>query len=224
MSDKASGSKSNTAVWVAIITGIFSLCTTVVTVLMGPVVAPVVQEMLRGTSPPVLATFAADTPAAAVILQTNTPIRPKKTATLAPPTKTPAPTNTPKGCAAVLSGIAEIDSPWLTNQVSLDGRMTFEQEWVDAVCLDIVLQGAWQPRTRWWIKNDDQWLYLLVNVPGNEINPQGVQISYFWPYPYTDKWERSDLGYISAEIYGWFSEGFDTLDLKEAKLLLEVLS
>jgi hypothetical protein len=27
-----------------------------------------------------------------------------------------------------------------------------------------------------------------------------------------------------AEIYGWFGEGFDTADLKEAKALLEELS
>ena len=27
-----------------------------------------------------------------------------------------------------------------------------------------------------------------------------------------------------AEIYGWFSEGFDTTDLKEARTLLEELS
>jgi hypothetical protein len=27
-----------------------------------------------------------------------------------------------------------------------------------------------------------------------------------------------------AEIYGWFTEGFDTPDLKEAKALLEELS
>jgi hypothetical protein len=27
-----------------------------------------------------------------------------------------------------------------------------------------------------------------------------------------------------AEIYGWFSEGFDTVDLREAKELLEALS
>ncbi len=27
-----------------------------------------------------------------------------------------------------------------------------------------------------------------------------------------------------AEIYGWFSEGFDTPDLKEAKALLEALA
>ena len=27
-----------------------------------------------------------------------------------------------------------------------------------------------------------------------------------------------------AEIYGWFTEGFDTVDLKEAKALLEALA
>ena len=29
---------------------------------------------------------------------------------------------------------------------------------------------------------------------------------------------------LLAEIYGWFTEGFDTVDLKEAKALLEELS
>jgi predicted ATPase len=29
---------------------------------------------------------------------------------------------------------------------------------------------------------------------------------------------------LLAEIYGWFTEGFDTADLREAKALLEELS
>jgi hypothetical protein len=29
---------------------------------------------------------------------------------------------------------------------------------------------------------------------------------------------------IPAEIYGWFTEGFDTMDLKEAKALLASLT
>jgi hypothetical protein len=29
---------------------------------------------------------------------------------------------------------------------------------------------------------------------------------------------------FSASVYGWFTEGFDTLDLKEAKKLLEDLA
>jgi predicted ATPase len=29
---------------------------------------------------------------------------------------------------------------------------------------------------------------------------------------------------LLAPVYGWFTEGFDTLDLKEAKALLDALS
>ena len=34
---------------------------------------------------------------------------------------------------------------------------------------------------------------------------------------------RSRLANCSLPIYGWFAEGFDTLDLKEAKVLLDQL-
>ena len=34
---------------------------------------------------------------------------------------------------------------------------------------------------------------------------------------------RAEAGQLLAEIYGWFTEGFDTKDLQEAKALLEEL-
>jgi predicted ATPase len=36
--------------------------------------------------------------------------------------------------------------------------------------------------------------------------------------------QRSEARQLLAEIYGWFTEGFDTADLKEAKALLEQLT
>ncbi len=36
--------------------------------------------------------------------------------------------------------------------------------------------------------------------------------------------KKEDVRQMLAEIYGWFTEGFDTADLKEAKALLEELS
>ena len=39
-----------------------------------------------------------------------------------------------------------------------------------------------------------------------------------------DRDKRDDARDLLAPIYGWFTEGFDTLDLKEAKALLEELS
>ena len=41
-------------------------------------------------------------------------------------------------------------------------------------------------------------------------------------------WQRhgrkAEARQLLAEIYGWFTEGFDTKDLQEAKVLLEELS
>ena len=35
---------------------------------------------------------------------------------------------------------------------------------------------------------------------------------------------RGETRKLLAEIYGWFTEGFDTKDLQEAKVLLEELA
>jgi predicted ATPase len=39
-----------------------------------------------------------------------------------------------------------------------------------------------------------------------------------------DQGKRGEAGELLAPCYGWFTEGFDTLDLKEAKALLDELS
>jgi predicted ATPase len=36
--------------------------------------------------------------------------------------------------------------------------------------------------------------------------------------------KRAEARELLAPIYGWFTEGFDTADLQEAKMLLEALS
>jgi predicted ATPase len=49
--------------------------------------------------------------------------------------------------------------------------------------------------------------------------------------PQTHRWARlwrdqgkRDAARDLAPVYGWFTEGFDTLDLKEAKALLDELA
>jgi hypothetical protein len=39
-----------------------------------------------------------------------------------------------------------------------------------------------------------------------------------------DQGKREEARELLASVYGWFTEGFDTLDLKEAKILLDELS
>jgi predicted ATPase len=39
-----------------------------------------------------------------------------------------------------------------------------------------------------------------------------------------DQGKREEARELLAPVYGWFTEGFDTLDLKEGKALLEELA
>jgi predicted ATPase len=39
-----------------------------------------------------------------------------------------------------------------------------------------------------------------------------------------DQGKRDEARELLAPVYGWFTEGFDTLDLKDAKALLEELA
>jgi len=39
-----------------------------------------------------------------------------------------------------------------------------------------------------------------------------------------DQRKRDEARDLLAPVYGWFTEGFDTLDLKEAKVLLHALA
>ena len=42
--------------------------------------------------------------------------------------------------------------------------------------------------------------------------------------PYESTTEPAAARDLLAPIYGWFTEGFDTADLQEAKVLLETLA
>ena len=41
---------------------------------------------------------------------------------------------------------------------------------------------------------------------------------------YRDQGKRDEARDLLAPVYGWFTEGFDTLDLKEAKALHQELA
>ena len=47
-----------------------------------------------------------------------------------------------------------------------------------------------------------------------------MSMARLWRY----QGERNEARDLLVPVYGWFTEGFDTLDLKEAKALLDDLS
>jgi predicted ATPase len=47
-----------------------------------------------------------------------------------------------------------------------------------------------------------------------------VSLSRLWQ----QQGKRTEARRLLAEIYGWFTEGFDTADLQEARVLIEALA
>jgi predicted ATPase len=47
-----------------------------------------------------------------------------------------------------------------------------------------------------------------------------MSLSHLWQ----SQGGREEARQLLAEVYGWFTEGFDSADLKEAKALLEELT
>jgi predicted ATPase len=59
-----------------------------------------------------------------------------------------------------------------------------------------------------------------VAMPIRVCNETGASRARLW----RDQGKPQQARELLAPVYGWFTEGFDTLDLKEAKTLLEELA
>ena len=66
---------------------------------------------------------------------------------------------------------------------------------------------------------------MSVSWPHNAVEGDLVVSSfvYAWFGLWRDQGKRQLAHDLLTPIYGWFTEGFDTLDLKEAKALLGTL-
>jgi predicted ATPase len=65
---------------------------------------------------------------------------------------------------------------------------------------------------------DDCHLNRAIILPGDFR--AAMSMARLW----RDQGKRTEARELLGPVYGWFTEGFDTLDLKEAKALLDELA
>jgi predicted ATPase len=61
---------------------------------------------------------------------------------------------------------------------------------------------------------------LRVSSKQSDVIRAAISIARLW----RDQGKREEARELLAPVYGWFTEGFDTVDLKEAKALLDELA
>ncbi len=120
---------------------------------------------------------------------------------------------TSSSCQSNYETYAEISSSWSENAVRIDGKPSSELEWADATCTNISLSEpvygpnslSWKNsiRARWWVKNDDTWIYLLLRVKRTYGEVGGMFFDHWWlNHYYSDGGGVSVTG-ESSDMYGW---------------------
>jgi len=106
-----------------------------------------------------------------------------------------------------------VESNLTSSLIFVDGKITYPSEWTNSKCYKIRLalqppgqgcgSGTSSIPVEWFLMNDNQRLYLLIRFLKNDFAPAGIHFSYFYPYPYTGRWQFSD------SMAFWVSRAFD---------------
>ena len=87
-------------------------------------------------------------------------------------------------CSIPKDKIAVITSGKRSFSVTMDGKFSSDKEWSDATCVDLYLwkdlENSQIVGTRWYVKNDAQWLYVLVRVPKTVLELTNIEVTYLW--------------------------------------------
>jgi predicted ATPase len=75
-----------------------------------------------------------------------------------------------------------------------------------------------------WSRGESGRNTLSVRARAQQVKPWELRAAMSMARLWRDQGEREKACELLAPVYGWFTEGFDTLDLKEAKKLLDELS
>jgi predicted ATPase len=108
---------------------------------------------------------------------------------------------------AVLGGLDAKTSPW------------WEAE-VNGVAGEIALNSS-QPNAA---KAEGYFERALAVARAQQAKSWELRAAMSIARLWRDQGKRDEARDLLARVYGWFSEGFDTFDLKEAKVLLDELA
>jgi predicted ATPase len=80
-----------------------------------------------------------------------------------------------------------------------------------------------QASTRGWAKAEAYFDRALAVARKQQAKSWELRVAMSMARLWRDQGKRQQARNLLAPVYGWFTEGFDTLDLKEAKTLLDEL-
>jgi predicted ATPase len=120
--------------------------------------------------------------------------------------------------------LGQFDDAWRCIGEAMTAVETTKERWIEAevhrVAGDIALMSP-QPDSA---KAEAYFKRALTVAGAQQAKSWELRAAMSMARLWRDQGKREEARALLAPVYGWFTEGFDTLDLKEAKALLDDLA
>jgi predicted ATPase len=126
--------------------------------------------------------------------------------------------------ASANADLARFDDAWRCIDEATTAVETTNERWCEAEINRTAGLIALMADERDAAKAEEYFERALAVARAQQAKSWELRASMSMARLWRDQGKREEARELLAAVYGWFTEGFDTLDLKEAKVLLEQLT
>ena len=126
--------------------------------------------------------------------------------------------------AKAYGDLGRFDDAWRSVDEAMTAVRTTKERWREADICHIAGEIALKSSEPDAAKAESHFERALAVARAQQAKSWELRAATSMARLWRDQGKRDDARELLAPVYGWFTEGFDTLDLKEAKALLDELS
>jgi len=126
--------------------------------------------------------------------------------------------------ARAYADLGRLDDAWRTIDEAMAAGETTNERWREANIRRIAGEIALLSPQRDAAKAEEYFKRALTVVCAQQAKFLELRAAMSMARLWRDQGKRDEARELLAPVYGWFTEGFDTLDLKGAKALLDELA
>ena len=126
--------------------------------------------------------------------------------------------------AGAYAGLKQFDNAWRTIGEATTTVETTKERWREAEVHRVAGEIAWKSPEPDVVKAQTYFERALQIARQQQAKSWELRASMSLARLWRDQGKVQQSRELLAPVYGWFTEGFDTLDLKEVKALLEELA
>jgi len=126
--------------------------------------------------------------------------------------------------AKAYADLSQFDEAWRCVDEAMTALEGTKERWCEAELHRIAGQIALKSPQPDAAKAEAYFAHALAVARAQQAKSWELRAAMSMARLWRDQGKRSEARDFLAPVYGWFTDGFDTLDLKEAKTLLEGLA